>query len=1403
MSGLSMYDEMISSVCLGPKDDEVSRTRIDAAILLTPVGVSVEYWNKATRWHTVISCALLGDPDQKNNRHALVRGLYGCVHDFNRRLVASLNSSSTRDRSLARAAWHHVIEPRMSNEWLHGLLLCVVFDRTIFAIDNSEADRRRSYKPIVEPTKDVPQCLRKAWECYLFWDQTMDKFLDLWDKSYHDSQGDTLFPRQCALGSDASMLLRDSSAAQSLLEIGSRNGFVSTSADYEMDGADEYPGDSNVDVGVAPDQSSSLANCTSFRPAAQQTIDVALRANGHSGGNRVNIMHSLIRSVRQTHSAAKMNTIFNNFCHAALGLRALMEECGMDVPSFLRSEDGDFPVLRALYMACAVSPFCLLNGNALTSNARNRIPMYCIAQAITLPRLKPDDVRSVQERSLMNIVIEMALRGPVVFEQRMFELMTTWRNKRFQEGIASKNLPEPGRLESLPPEVGCVSPEQSVSSIHSDSGNETQSLSPEPRRGRNLEVTQKKHEMTPAMTHEEWQEIRKEAEDQNEPLVRVIRHIARVVQKKPVDVLNPEWYATALSDGTARNAKRVGNHVEIEKGNNSHVRSDRESRDSKTPQKRKHGKQLAEDRNALTPESEDSSSESTERDITPAKRRFLGSARAFGNGGNDSMVLNRTSVAAPPLYHVTSDPTGDVANTNTTICDDNEVTCMTSHHCPVRISQQNDYVAPDANSRFAAPVHDAMDESPQLPRSIDAFEDNSQPLRYLGAAIPTPDSQASRRSNGSEDPGPSNDTTEVFTQALSISHNSIDEVPEAPGHHETAGQCSDSEVLRLFGSLTEDDPIRARSSFIGLPDEEEIEIEKINGLDNRCHALSLRNVWELAPLNVGLADIPAISDPSLRSSERWLREKDVVIPSALSNGQCWRPVTVKIPVWDRQRLLIKRMLNTNFRYDLTKAPVYATIVCFTSDQWRTEDPSEVLRRRKNIHLVRCSRLADTTAFLEGAIYGFDWKKLEEIVDVNAPLTARDCTTLPISAKINQRGKRASYRMVRSSVDEYIKHWEEFVQSWDTYCASVGERSEVGSSQEALMSRDCASRDQKGRRAKSKSKKCESTTGTIIKERAVSFSIEKESQAPTLRVLSFLDIPTSEDLFPLPFDDFKPLYYRDTFAVGKESVNFRTKLSTREFGKRCVTISGLSAWSDWRIDAGGLSTFIYICKGVMVWFLPREPKQCPPWAGDKEAVDTDALILRQGDVFIMRPGTSHLVITGDFSVCFGGHFYSYAHLEDTLRALVLEHYIGFRVSNAEHRVAPLLLMKAVCSFAERLCNGTRDQLHSSASPSEVATLLVIVVHVDRLAPKLAPEPEDLPAWIGSEDFQHDYQICRNAVGPVVNGLCDFCSESGDDFNDLLERAEMLYREECESVERRLKHNEYTKMLYSCLCGRHII
>lgn len=68
---------------------------------------------------------------------------------------------------------------------------------------------------------------------------------------------------------------------------------------------------------------------------------------------------------------------------------------------------------------------------------------------------------------------------------------------------------------------------------------------------------------------------------------------------------------------------------------------------------------------------------------------------------------------------------------------------------------------------------------------------------------------------------------------------------------------------------------------------------------------------------------------------------------------------------------------------------------------------------------------------------------------------------------------------------------------------------------------------------------------------------------------------------------------------------------------------------------------------------------------------------------MRPGQEHIVYSLTDCIGIGGHYYNLDNMEDTLEAIVLEHYHGAEVTNADHPKAHILIMQWCMVMAEAL------------------------------------------------------------------------------------------------------------------------
>lgn len=74
---------------------------------------------------------------------------------------------------------------------------------------------------------------------------------------------------------------------------------------------------------------------------------------------------------------------------------------------------------------------------------------------------------------------------------------------------------------------------------------------------------------------------------------------------------------------------------------------------------------------------------------------------------------------------------------------------------------------------------------------------------------------------------------------------------------------------------------------------------------------------------------------------------------------------------------------------------------------------------------------------------------------------------------------------------------------------------------------------------------------------------------------------------------------------------------------------------------------------------------------------------------MRPGTVHIVLSGEHCFTYGGHFYCAATMEQTLFALLAEHHLGFQLTNTHHSDAATLLFRLLEKYAALSESQTRE------------------------------------------------------------------------------------------------------------------
>jgi hypothetical protein len=71
---------------------------------------------------------------------------------------------------------------------------------------------------------------------------------------------------------------------------------------------------------------------------------------------------------------------------------------------------------------------------------------------------------------------------------------------------------------------------------------------------------------------------------------------------------------------------------------------------------------------------------------------------------------------------------------------------------------------------------------------------------------------------------------------------------------------------------------------------------------------------------------------------------------------------------------------------------------------------------------------------------------------------------------------------------------------------------------------------------------------------------------------------------------------------------------------------------------------------------------------------------------MRPGSQHFVAGLEDTFIIGGHFYSKECFSRTLDAIVMEHFFGGSVTNADHSYSCVILFKLAQKYNNVLLSG---------------------------------------------------------------------------------------------------------------------
>ena len=129
---------------------------------------------------------------------------------------------------------------------------------------------------------------------------------------------------------------------------------------------------------------------------------------------------------------------------------------------------------------------------------------------------------------------------------------------------------------------------------------------------------------------------------------------------------------------------------------------------------------------------------------------------------------------------------------------------------------------------------------------------------------------------------------------------------------------------------------------------------------------------------------------------------------------------------------------------------------------------------------------------------------------------------------------------------------------------------------------------------------------------------------------------------------------------------------------------------------------------------------------------------------MRPGTPHFVLTAEDCLSVGGHFYSTATYELTLKSVMHEFYAGNVITNTHIPTAPIYLFKTLGYYHSWMHSLVDDSWDTQFAPrfnaDRLAALLVTCWYVTELPPRMPPTLQSQKSaeekWPKSSEHKHD-------------------------------------------------------------------
>ncbi|SJL06229.1 uncharacterized protein ARMOST_09565 [Armillaria ostoyae] len=222
------------------------------------------------------------------------------------------------------------------------------------------------------------------------------------------------------------------------------------------------------------------------------------------------------------------------------------------------------------------------------------------------------------------------------------------------------------------------------------------------------------------------------------------------------------------------------------------------------------------------------------------------------------------------------------------------------------------------------------------------------------------------------------------------------------------------------------------------------------------------------------------------------------------------------------------------------------------------------------------------------------------------------------------------------------------------------------------------------------------------EAPLSRMVIEADKGPRGRILNAIALPMPHTTYAVPgYQDVASHAWAwiQTKDLPEELVSSDYPASTLSWG--LVSHAGMTSFP--HIDANGAGTAVHVLGGRKHWFVMRRKDRDggrdvtmydlvehyrASQALDPDVWDVEVVVLEPGSQFFMRPNCLHYVISDRHSIAYGQHFYSAHCIRETVVGWVHTRLLGGLITNEEHRDMRRLLVRLMCVWSRRICEGKR-------------------------------------------------------------------------------------------------------------------